>query len=89
MVHDLEAYKRAKNKLKQYEPHYKKLCEISDYLFNNLHLYCNFDILEQVESQKIAYYIEINECKRIINSAAARNQFKLKIIRGNDSEEKK
>lgn len=73
-IYDLYAYKQAKAKLARYEPHYQYLCKVSDYLFNNLQLPGVFDIMEQVESQKIAYYIEISECKRIINGRSLKNQ---------------
>jgi hypothetical protein len=80
MVHDLEAYKRAKARLIEYEPYFNNLCKFSDYLFKNLHLPGVFDILEEIESQKIEYYIEISECKRILNSKAKKTEFKPKLI---------
>lgn len=90
MLHDLNAYKKAKEKLDTYEPFFKSLCNYSDYLFKNLHLPYVFDIIERVESAKIVYYIEINECKRILNSKALRDKVKLKVITKDDlSDEKK
>lgn len=73
-TYDLEAYKRAKAKIEAYVPHYEYLCQISDYLFKNLHLPGVFDIIEEIESQRVSYYIEINECKRIINGKSLKNQ---------------
>lgn len=80
MVHDLHRYKRAKKQLAEYEPHFNKLSEFSNYLFSNLHLPGTFDMLEEIESQKIEYYIQISECKRILNSKASITQFKPKLI---------
>ena len=71
-IHSLDNYKRAKNKLKQFEPHLIELDKFSNYLFNNLHLPGTFDILKEVESLKIEYYIEISELKRIVNSKGRR-----------------
>lgn len=90
MLHDLIAFRQAKEKLDQYEPFFDNLCKYSDYLFKNLHLPYVFDIIERVESAKIAYYIEINECKRILNSKASNEKVKLILItKGTINEEKK
>ena len=80
MVHDLHKYRQAKKTLAQYVPHFNKLSEFSNYLFSNLHLPGTFDMLEEVESQKIDYYMQIIECKRILSSKASNTQFKPKLI---------
>lgn len=90
MVHDLAKYRLAKAKLAEYEPHFNNLSNFSNYLFTNLHLPGTFDILEEVESQKIEYYIQISECKRILNSKATTTQFKPKLyLTGREDSEKK
>lgn len=89
MVHDIWAFKRAKKRLKVLEPHSKKLKEFSDYLFNNLDLSPEFDIINAIECRVVEYFIEMNECRRIINSGASKEAYiQLQLIKKGETDEK-
>jgi hypothetical protein len=87
-IHDLRRYKEATQKLPHYEAHFRKLDEFSNYLFNNLLFPGTFDIIKVVESEKIRYYIEINELKRVINDKAIQSRIRLKLIKIEGTDEK-